>query len=389
MKKLIIILLMFLLIPLNVQAYTSDPVKDSGPVIDKEQTMQVEELYDYITNMKTKYEILNDIDVQTYVKQYIKSGDGKLSTKKVFNALLIYGFREVVACGKLMSMIIIICIICALISNLENAFSNGNLSNIAYFACYAMLIILISRTFYIGVSTARDTIKNMTDFMAALMPVLLMLLATVGGFTQAAFMDPLIIGVTNISARIFADLIIPLVSISFVIQFVNNISEEYKVDKLAKLLNKTILWVQGTIMTIFIGIVTIRSMTTATIDAVTEKTMKFAVDSFIPIVGKSLSDAISTVAGYSLLLKNALSSIGLIILVIIIILPLIKILIMAFIYKLTAALIEPISDSRLVKCISSAGDSLILIMASVISVSVMFFIMISIVAAAGRSILGT
>lgn len=389
MKKLIIILLMFLLIPLNVQAYTSDSAIDSNPVMDKEQTEQVEELYNYITNMKTKYEILNDIDVKTYVKEYIKSGDGKLSPKNVFNALLMYGFKEVVACGKLMSMIIIICIICALISNLENAFSNGNLSNIAYFACYAVLIILISRTFYIGVSMARDTIKDMTDFMAALMPVLLMLLATVGGFTQAAFMDPLIIGVTNISARIFADLIIPLVSISFVLQFVNNISEEYKVDKLAKLLNKTILWAQGIIMTIFIGIVTIRSMTTATIDAVAEKTMKFAVDSFIPIVGKSLSDAISTVAGYSLLLKNALSSIGLIILVIIIILPLIKILMMAFIYKLTAALIEPISDSRLVKCISSAGDSLILIMASVISVSVMFFIMVAIVAAAGKSIIGT
>lgn len=384
MKKFIMvfIFMIFLLVPFNVQAYTENPV------LDKEQSREVQELYNYITNMKTEHEILNDIDIETYVKQYIKSGDGDVSTEKIGKALAAYAFREVIACGKLMSIIIIICIICALISNLENAFSNGNLSNIAYFACYAFLIVLISRTFYIGVTTAKEAIIGMTDFMAALMPVLLMLLASVGGFTQVAVMDPLVIGVTNISARVFADLIIPIISITFVIQFVNNISEEYKIDKLAKLINKSILWVQGTIMTIFIGIVTIRSMTTATIDAVAEKTMKFAVDSFIPIVGKSLSDAISTVAGYSLLLKNALSSIGLIVLIAIIILPLIKMISMAFIYKLTAALMEPISDSRLIKCIGAAGDSLVLITACLISVSVMFFIMIAIIATAGKSIIG-
>ncbi|QGU95148.1 stage III sporulation protein AE [Clostridium bovifaecis] len=371
MRRLILIFILFLLIPLDVQAY------EPKVMINQEETQQVEQLYDYMTNMKTKYEILNDVDMKAYVKEYMKSGDGKFSTKKISKALLSYGFREVVACGKLMSMIIIICIICALISNLESAFSNGNLSNIAYFACYVLLIILISRTFYIGVSTAREAIKAMTDFMAALMPVLLMLLATVGGFTEAAVMDPIIIGVINISARVFVDLIIPIVGVSFVIQFVNNISQEYKVDNLAKLLNKTVLWIQGIVMTIFIGTVTIRSMTTATIDAVAEKTAKFAVDSFIPIVGKSLSDAISTVAGYSLLLKGALSSVGLIILVVILIFPVIKIVVMAFIYKLTAALIEPISDSRLVKCIAAAGDSLILINSCLISVSVMFFIIIN------------
>lgn len=382
MKKVILILILLFLIPINVQATSLD----KGTA--ENQSVEVEELYNYITNMKTKYELLNDVDIKTYVKEYVKNGTGGFSGENVSKAVISFAFKEVVASGKIMSMIIIICIICAFLSNLESAFSNGNLSNIAYYACYALLIVLIAKTFYIGVSTAKVAVKDMTDFMAALMPVLLMLLATVGGFTQAAIMDPIIIGVTNISARVFMDLIIPLVSISFVIQFVNNISQDYKVDKLSKLLNKSILWIQGTIMIIFIGITTIRSMTSATIDAVAEKTMKFAIDSFIPFIGKSLSDAISTVAGYSLLLKGAISTIGLIILIIIIISPLIKLLIMSFIFKLTSALIEPISDARLVKCIAAAGDSLVLIMTSLISVSVMFFIMISIMASAGKSIIG-
>ncbi|WMJ82422.1 stage III sporulation protein AE [Clostridium sp. MB40-C1] len=383
MKKILFILGIFLLVnTFNVQAYAKNPINET------KEDAQVEQLYDYMTNMKTEYEILNDIDVKDYVKQYMKSGDGKFSSKKFIKALTSYGFKEVTACIKLMSTIVIICIICALISNLENAFSNGNLSNIAYFACYALLIILMAKSFYIGVSTAKHAIKSMTDFMAALIPVLLMLLASVGGFTQAAIMDPIVIGVINISARVFVDLIIPIICMSFVVEFVNNISEEHKIDRLSKLLNKGALWMQGILMTIFIGIITIRGITSSTIDAVAEKTVKFAIDNFIPIVGKSLSDAISTVAGYSLLLKNALSSIGLIIMIVIIVFPLIKMSIMALIYKITAALIEPVSDKRLVKCITSAGDSLILITSCLICISVMFFIMVSIIASAGKIVIG-
>ncbi|NFR04940.1 stage III sporulation protein AE [Clostridium botulinum] len=386
MKKLLFVIIMFLMIPLNVQAQTL--TNKGTPDLNKEQSMQVESLYDYMSNIKTKYEMLNDVDIKTYVKEYMKNGKGDVSKSKFIKALAMYSFREVIACGKLMAMIVVICIICALINNLENAFSNGNLSNIAYFACYALLIIIITKTFYIGITAAKDVLKQMTDFMAALMPVLLMLLASVGGFTQAATMDPIIIGVTNISARLFMDLIIPIISISFVIQFCNNISDDHKIDKLSKLLNKSVLWIQGIVMTIFIGTITIRGMTTSTLDAVTEKTAKFAIDNFIPVVGKSLSDAISTVASYSLLLKNALSSIGLIILITIIIFPIIKLFAMGFIYKLTGALIEPISNGKLVKCIESAGDSIILITSCVISVSVTFFIIICIIASAGKSIIG-
>lgn len=382
MKKIIVILIMFLLIPLSVQA-VEPKVK-----LNQDQMEEVEGLYDYMTNMKTKYEIFNEVDVKTYIKDYMKKGEGKFSLKKVSKALITYGFKEVVSCGKLMSMIIIICVICALITNLENAFSNGNLSNIAYFACYSILIILIAKSFYMGVTTAKEAIKSMTDFMAALIPVLLMLLASMGGITEAAVMDPIIIGMINISARMFMNFVIPIIGMAFVIQFANNMTEEYKVDNLSKLLNKLVLYSEGIIMTVFIGIITIRSTTSKTIDAVAEKTVKFAVDNFVPIVGKSLSDAISTVAGYSLLFKNALSSIGLIILVIMIIFPIIKIAAMALIYKLTAAFIEPISDKRLVKCIGAAGDSLILINSCLMSVSVMFFIMISIIASAGGSIIG-
>ncbi|APM38604.1 stage III sporulation protein AE [Clostridium kluyveri] len=399
MKNSVLILTIVLLICFNVQAFDTNTAEtNTQSKINVENTQQntvkneedgsdqeqINQFYDYITNMKTDNELLNDIDVKTYVKNFLKSGEGGISFKKILSAVMSYGVRELKASLKLLVLLVIISIICTLLTNLQRAFSSEQLSNIAYFACYSLIIIIMSKSFYIGVDIAKSAINQMTSFMVALIPVLITLVASVGGFVEAAVMDPIIIGAITISANLFMYIIIPVISMSFVLQFVNNLSSEYKIDKLTKLLNQGALWTQGIIMTIFIGVITIRGITSKTIDQVTAKTAKFAVDNFVPIVGKSLSDAISTVAGYSVLLKNALSSLGLIVIIAMLLFPIIKLIIMIVLYKLTAALIEPISDGRLVNCINSAGDSLILIMSCLICVSIMFFIMISIVASAGR-----
>lgn len=380
MKKLLLILSFILLFNYNVQA-----AEEKTQSVDDSK---VKSLYEYITNMKSQYELMNDIDPQTFVDNFLKTGKGNFSTSKLYKAVVTFIFKELLSSMKLMVLIIIIAVIAALINNLQNAFSNESLSNIAHFACYSLLIIVVAKSFFIGVDLAKSTITKISEFMSALIPVLMMLLASVGGITEASVMDPLVLGAVNIGSRMYVGFIIPLIFMGFVLQFVNNITDEFKIDKLTKFINQFAIWSQGIIMTIFIGILTIRGITSKTIDEVTAKTAKYAVDNFVPIIGKCLSDAISAVAGYSLLLKNALSGLGLILIVLIVAFPVIKIFILSMLYKFTAALVEPISDKKIVNCITSAGDSLVLIMSCLISVSVMFFVMIAIIASAGKAVMG-
>lgn len=387
MKKIVMILLVFFLIPVTAYAATGD--NDSKDNVSKlQEDSKIERLYDYINGMKNEYDIMKDLKPKDYVNSFLKTGNGTSNSSKITKAITGFIFIELQASIKTIVIIIIIAVLAALIHNLQGAFTNEKLSNIAYFSCYSLLIIVVFQSFYIGVDLAKETIVRMTDFMAALVPVLMFLLASVGGVTQAAVLDPIVIGAVNIGARIYVNLIIPMILMGFVLQFVNNISEEYKIDRLTKLINQLALWAQGILMTIFIGIMTIRGITTKTIDEVAVKVSKYAIDNFVPIVGKSLSDAISTVAGYSLLLKNALSGLGLMIIVGIVLLPIIKIFIMSLLFKFTAALVEPISDKRIVSVITAAGESLVLIMSCLISVSLMFFIMVSIIATTGKAIMG-
>ena len=392
LKKIIIIItIVFISCLINIdkpEALSKTAVDNSLSVENEEVDNKIEGLYHYINNMKTDVEILNDLEPVDYIKEYIKSGQSSLSISKIIKAITSLVFKEVKTAISLSISIIVIAIICSLIKNLQGAFANESISNIAFFACYSLLIIILSKSFIISINIAIDIIDKLSEFMAALLPVLVVMLASIGGFAQAATMDPIILAATILIPRIYKTIIIPLITISFVLQFANNISTEHKISNLCKTTKQVTVWIQGILLTFFIGLLTVRGITSSTIDAVTLKTAKFAVDNFIPIVGKAFSDAIASVAGYSLIIKNAISAVGLIIIILMMLYPVIKIFLNSIVFKLTAALIEPISDKRITTAIASAGDSLILIMSCVLSVSLMFFVLLGIMASSGKFVIG-
>ncbi|GAB6170327.1 stage III sporulation protein AE [Clostridium carnis] len=363
-------------------------INEDGYTNDDKVNKKLENLYDYINNMKTDVELMNELNPLEYFKSYMKSGEGNISFKDISKAVVNFMFKEVKTVLTLAITIIIIAIICSLLKNLQSAFSSESISNIAFFACYALLIVILSKSFLVSITLAKDIIIDIGNFMAAILPILVIMLGSAGGFTQAATMDPIVIGATILVPRIYLTVIIPLILATFVLEFANNISTEHKISNLCKLMKQITLLMQGIVLTVFIGLLTIRGISASTIDAVTLKTAKFAIDNFIPIVGKAFSDAIASFAGYSLIIKNAISSIGLITIILLMLYPIIKLALMSLVYKLTAALIEPISDKRITGSIAAAGDSLILIMSCVISVSLMFFILLSVMASAGKFVIG-
>lgn len=375
---------------------SNDKSKDTK-AIDKEANIdelngdakeKLNNLYDYISKMKTDVELMNNLEPAEYIKAYIKDGTGNISLNTMFNAVTSLVFKEVKEVLKLMVSIVTIAIICSLLKNLQEAFSDESISQIAFYACYVLMIIVLSRSFIISISIAKAVINDISNFMSALLPVLITMISLSGGITAATTLDPIVLGAVVFIPKVYSNIIIPMILMVFVLEFANNISNEHKITNLCKLFKQITIWFQGIIVTIFIGILTIRGITSSTIDAVTLKTAKFAVDNFIPIVGKAFSDAITSVAGYSLIIKNAISSIGLIVIILILLYPIVKLMLITLIYKLSAALVEPISDSRLTKSIEAAGNSMVLIISCILTVTLMFFILIGIIASSGRFIVG-
>lgn len=388
MKRTILIALI-LLVFLSPSAYAEDNKASNGDGYESQiQSLDTRSIQDYIDKLNSETSGYTPPLNFKGIVNVFKTGKVSYNIKDMLSGLLKYFLSDVLLNTKLLGQLIILSIICAVLQNMESAFSSDAVTNIAYYACYLVLIILIVKSFSTAISVARDTLSTMSDFMNALLPTLLMLLASVGGIASSSILDPIIMFFVEFVSNAIRNFILPGIFLTAILSIVNNLTTTFPLKRLAGLLKQVCVWSLGLMMTVFIGVVTVRGAAAKTLDQVTAKTLKFAVDNFIPVVGKCLSDAIATVAGYSLILKDAISTVGLLAFLLTCIFPLIKIISMILIYKLAGALIEPISDKRVVDCLNDVGNSMTVIFASVVCASIMFFIMIAIIAAAGKTAVG-
>ena len=109
------------------------------------------------------------------------------------------------------------------------------------------------------------------------------------------------------------------------------------------------------------------------------KTTKDAVSTMIPVVGKILGDAVDTVLGCGLVLKNAVGIVGVIVIIGICIVPIIKLGVITIAYNLSASIIQPIADEKIVKLLSEMGGIFKVLLGILCSLSVMLIIGITLV----------
>jgi stage III sporulation protein AE len=225
---------------------------------------------------------------------------------------------------------------------------------------------------------------TMISFVMALIPILLALMAASGGLISAAFFHPVILFLMNTSGLLMQYIILPLLFLATLLSIVSTMSDQYKVTQLAQLLRNWSIGLMGLFLTVFLGVVSVQGASTAVTDGVTIRTAKFITGNFIPVIGRVFTDATDTVVSASSLLKNTVGIAGVAILLIIVAFPAIKILMIAFIYKFAAAILQPIGGGPVITCLDIISKSVIYVFAALGIVSLMFFLSITVIVAAGN-----
>ncbi|AOY77064.1 stage III sporulation protein AE [Clostridium formicaceticum] len=384
MKKTVIVTMMMCFLLTSMVWGEQQDLTPEGIIQNQIEKLEIKELQEIMDVMNRDLEeYMPRVDIKQFIMNLIR-GEATLSFSDIIKGSTRFLFKEVVANWTLLAQIIVLASICAVLKNLQSAFENEVVGKLAYNVCYLVIISITIKSFMIAIGIGRETIDVMVSFMQVLMPVLLAMLMAIGGITTSAILHPILLGAIGFVGTIIKVTILPLILFSAVLTIVNHLSSKIQVTKLAGLLKQAAVVTLGFILTAFIGIISIQGITASTVDGVTIRTAKFAVDKFIPIVGGFLSEAMDTVIGCSLVLKNAIGAIGLISIFLLCLMPMIKILALVIVYKLCAAVIEPISENGLVDCLNSMSNSLILLFATVSSVAIMFFLTITIIVSTGN-----
>ncbi|KJS14180.1 MAG: stage III sporulation protein AE [Peptococcaceae bacterium BRH_c8a] len=328
-------------------------------------------------------EALPESDIKSLIVGLAK-GDIPLQPGEIFNQSLQYIFREVVANSTLLAKLVVLAIICAVLHNLTGAFEKGTTGQLTHMVAYMVLVTMAVGSFGLAVQLGRDVVDKMVVFMQALLPLLLTLLVAVGGITSAAIFHPLVFITITAFGTIMKNVVLPLIFFAAVLEIVSGLSKEFQVSRMAGLLKGVAMGLMGLMSTIFLGVMAIQGVAGAVGDSLTYRTAKFATDTFIPVVGGVFSDALGAIIRSSLLMKNAVGIAGVLIIALIVVVPLVKIITMAFIYKLAGAVIQPVGEDNISDCLNALGNNLITVFAAVAMVGLLFFFTIAIVVGMGN-----
>lgn len=320
--------------------------------------------------------ILKDIDIHELLNNAIK---GEVDTNQLLKNIFPLLDTEIKEALKVMGSILIIVLIHSVLKSISDNLNNKSVAQITYYVQYILIATVIMTNFSSIITLSKEAVGNMISFIQLLFPLLMTLMLASGSVVSVNLVQPIILFIINLISNIFQSIIIPIILVGTALAIVSKISDRIQIDKLSKFLKSSSVWVIGILLTIFVGVLSIEGTLGSSVDGITAKTAKAAVSSFIPVVGKVLGDAVDTVIGCSAILKNAIGIVGVIVVIAICITPILKLAIITIIYHLTAALCEPIADSKIVSLISQMADTFKILLAIVCSISVMLIIGITLV----------
>lgn len=343
---LIIATIMLVIVPIN-SSYASN-----------EETMKEQQeefkIQDFIKNAEQYTgEVFEDIDINELLNNAIK---GEVDNSTLFKKILNLFGAEVTTNLKAMVSILAIIIIHSILKSISESLENDGIAKLIYYVQYILIVTIIMANLTDIVKLVQNTTSNLVAFMNMLIPLLITLMMYTGSITTSSVVEPVILFVINFIGNIIQDLIIPLVLIFTSLVVISKISDKVQIDKLAKFLKSGIVWFLGIVLTVFVGVVSLEGTLSSSVDGITAKTTKAVVSSAIPVVGKILGDAVDTVLGCGIVLKNAVGLVGVIIVVGICIMPILKLSIFTIAYKLLSTVVQPVADEKIVSLLDQIGD---------------------------------
>lgn len=321
-------------------------------------------------------EFLEDIDISEMLNDALT---GKIDNNKIYKKVLnIFGTEINQSIVTLISVLIIV-VIHSILKSISDNLENGNVAKIIYYVQYILIVSIIMANFTEIIALIKETASNLVGFMNALVPILITLMTFTGSAVTGGFIQPIILFMINFIGNIIQTVLIPFVLIIAVLSIVTKISDKVQITKITKFFKSSITWFLGIILTIFVGVLSLEGTLSSSIDGITAKTAKAVVSNIIPVVGKFLGDAVDSVLGCGLILKNALGVVGIIVIIGICVVPVMKLGVLTLIYNLAAAIIEPVSDEKIVKLLEEMGGTFKLLFGILCVLSAMLIIGVTLV----------
>jgi stage III sporulation protein AE len=293
--------------------------------------------------------------------------------------------KEIVSNIWLLAKILAIALLSGLINVLSGDSENSGIRDVAGLICYCLAVGVIVTQYISAVTVGKEAISSMGSFIGLALPVLTALLSAAGSIASSGVFQPSMAILSGSVAAAIQGVVLPIILAGGILAVVNNMTERVQLNQLFSLSKTAAKWMIGLIFTVYFGVVAVQGLSANAVDGVSIRTAKYALDKFVPIVGSAVSGTMDTVIGCALIVKNAAGITAMILAFGLLLPPLLKIAGVIFVFRIAAAMCEPIGETRLSKMMVSVAEISTYLFAVIMALGVMFMITVGLMMATGSA----
>lgn len=286
-------------------------------------------------------------------------------------------FGEIGISLRTLALLLTVSIFLAVIRNLQSSFGRESVAAAANAAAAAYLTAIALSAFSTAKSCALGAVDDLSLIMDAILPVTLSLMLSGGMAVSGEAVHPVIYFMCTAMTGVIRSLIVPLAMFSMALHLLGCLSPGINAAGLADLCKRLSRSALSFLMLIFTGVLSVTRFAASSFDSLAARGLKFAVSAAVPVVGGSIADAMNSVAGGSVLLKNSIGAAGAAVMIGVALLPVVKIGALSLVFRAGGALMGAMGGSAAADAVYSMAGCLEMLLSSVACTAVMMLIAVA------------
>lgn len=278
---------------------------------------------------------------------------------------------------KAMFQVVLLVLLAAVFSNFTAVFGDGKIGETSFYITYMLLLALLIKSFGSMGVELKELLENFILFLKALMPSYFLAVTASSGSATAMIFYEAVLFLIYVIQVVFLKGIVPAIYVLALVELVNYLHSEDFLSKMAELLQTLIEWSLKSCMAVVLGMQLIQNMIGPAMDSLKQDIIGKTAAS-IPGIGNAINGVTEVALGTAVIIRNGIGVVGIIILVCIGIRPVIRLALLAFLYKLLAAVVQPVSDKRMTGALSTIGNGYVLFLKVLLCMELLIFITIAI-----------
>lgn len=210
------------------------------------------------------------------------------------------------------AIILVIILLSSLFQGFKQTVGDTQMTSAVSTVSAVIVAIILITKMKLTISSACTAISVCSDFVFAFIPAFCIIVATSGNTVAAFSTNTLLLSLAQALNFISNSVFLPLSNCFLAIGICSGIRDELNLRSFIANMKKYLITGISVCATVFVSVLSIKTAVASSADAIGLRSVRFAINSVVPVIGGAISEGLLSIQAYSSLIKSSVGIVGII-----------------------------------------------------------------------------